>query len=133
MQNSSRPLMPILLFWGGLNGMLAVGCGAFGAHALKERLEALNTATTWQTASHYHLAHALALVLVALLCDRLKSTKILRGVGWLFLGGILLFSGSLYALALTGVRVLGAITPLGGVCFLAGWLLLLVSGIQNME
>jgi uncharacterized membrane protein YgdD (TMEM256/DUF423 family) len=113
--------------------MLAVGCGAFGAHALKERLETLNTTTTWQTASHYHLAHALALVLVALLCDRLKNTKALQGVGWLFLGGILLFSGSLYALALTGIRVLGVITPLGGVCFLAAWLLLLVSGIQSRE
>jgi uncharacterized membrane protein YgdD (TMEM256/DUF423 family) len=99
-------------------GFLGVALGAFGAHALKTRLspEALQI---WNTAVLYHLVHALALFALGLY---LKSAGAdLKTAGWLFLAGVAVFSGSLYALALTGIKPLGAITPIGGLCFLAAW------------
>lgn len=110
---------------GAILGFLAVGIGAFGAHALRDHLTADRTAI-YQTGVQYHLAHALAILLVAQMADRLNA----RAVGWLWVAGIVLFSGSLYALAITGIRVLGAITPLGGICFLAGWALLAVRALR---
>ncbi len=130
---SNKNILSVFLFWGGLNGFLAVALGAFGAHALKERLEANNTVVIWQTASHYHLAHAIALVLTAMLADKFVGSILLKRAGAGFLFGILLFSGSLYALALTNLKVLGAITPFGGLGFMAGWLLLLVTGVKSMD
>ncbi len=102
---------------GGL-GFLGVALGAFGAHALKSRLtpELLHT---WNTAVLYHLIHAIALLSLALYAK--SSGADIRWVGRLFLAGTVLFSGSLYALSLSGIKVLGAITPLGGICFLIGW------------
>jgi uncharacterized membrane protein YgdD (TMEM256/DUF423 family) len=102
----------------GISGFIAVACGAFGAHWLKTRLtpELLGV---WQTGVLYHLIHALALLALALY-GKQSGRNISWGAGC-FLTGTILFSGSLYALALTGVRGLGAITPLGGVCFLLGW------------
>jgi uncharacterized membrane protein YgdD (TMEM256/DUF423 family) len=99
-----------------LAGLLAVGLGAFGAHGLKDVLERNGTAAIWETAVFYHFVHAVMLYLVA--------TRLPLASGpWLsFLIGILVFSGSLYMLALTNVRWLGAITPLGGVSFIIGWL-----------
>lgn len=100
-------------------GALAVGCGAFGAHALKSRLNP-DLLAIYQTATLYHLVHAVALFALALFA---RSTG--TSIAWpasLFLAGILLFSGSLYLLAVTGFRQLGMITPLGGLCFIAGWL-----------
>jgi uncharacterized membrane protein YgdD (TMEM256/DUF423 family) len=102
---------------------LAVALGAFGAHALKARLSADMTAV-WQTAVQYHAWHALALFGLGLLMLHWPERADLRVASWLLLAGIVLFSGSLYALALTGVRGLGAVTPVGGVLFLAGWLVL---------
>ncbi len=105
-------------------GFLAVALGAFGAHGLKRKLAPLadgaDRLAWWETAAHYHLTHALALGLVAFLVARAPSTAA-NASGWLFLAGMLVFSGSLYAMTLTGVRVLGAITPIGGLCLLAGW------------
>ena len=98
---------------------LAVAAGAFGAHALRTRLSPTELAT-FETAARYQMYHALALVAVGLL-DRQRSDRLLTMAGWAFLAGIVLFSGSLYGLALTGIRGLGAITPLGGLGFLAGW------------
>ncbi len=94
---------------------LAVALGAFGAHRLKEMLQAHDMVSVWQTAVLYHFLHAIALLALAL-----------HGIGWrapvwLLLAGIVFFSGSLYLLALTNMRWLGPITPLGGACFLAGW------------
>lgn len=113
------------------NGFLAVALGAFGAHGLKRMLAAAPDAAQrldwWQTAAHYHLAHALALGLVAALAPQVAG-RLPAAAGWLLLGGILLFSGSLYAMTLTGARALGAVTPVGGVCLLAGWLCLLAAG-----
>ncbi len=98
----------------------AVALGAFGAHALKARLTP-DLQGVWQTAVQYHAWHALALLAVGLVL--LVRPQAGAGLaGWLFVAGIVLFSGSLYAMALTGVRGLGAVTPFGGVAFLAGWL-----------
>lgn len=101
-----------LLVAGALNGAIAVGAGAFAAHGLEGRLEP-HALDIFQTAARYQMYHALAMVLCAVL--------LARTAGWLFQIGIVLFSGSLYLLALTDVKVLGAITPLGGLGFLAGW------------
>jgi len=102
---------------------LAVAIGAFAAHGLKDVLSAEMKAV-FETGVRYHMAHALALFAVAWLSDRFPS-KGVSIAGWCFLLGIILFSGSLYALSLTGIRQLGAITPLGGLLFLAGWSCLL--------
>jgi len=110
----------LFVLLGSANAFLAVALGAFGAHVLKGRL-APELLTTWQTGAHYHLAHALALLLVGVLLQQFGGTLYIRWAGWLMLAGIVLFSGSLYLLALTGVRAFGAITPLGGVCLLGGW------------
>lgn len=99
---------------------LAVALGAFGAHALKSRLTP-DMATVWQTAVTYHAWHALALLAAGLVMLHSPERPGLPLAGWLFVAGIVLFSGSLYAMALTGVRGLGAVTPFGGVAFLAGW------------
>lgn len=100
-------------------GLTAVATGAFGAHALEARLSA-DDLDTYQTAARYHMYHALALIGVAYLTARL-GTALVRAAGWLLVGGTLIFSGSLYLLALSGVGILGAVAPLGGACLLAGW------------
>ena len=94
---------------------LAVALGAFGAHGLRSTLEARGMLDAWNKAVFYHFIHAVALLLLAL------YGSINRGACWLLIIGILLFSGSLYLLALTNLRWLGAVTPFGGLCFLAGW------------
>ena len=99
---------------------VAVALGAFGAHALKARLTPDMT-SVWQTAVQYHAWHALALFALGLLMLHFPERAGLGLAGWLFVAGIVLFSGSLYMLALTGVRGLGAVTPFGGLAFLAGW------------
>ena len=113
----------IILMSAGLSGFLGVGIGAFGAHALKDKLTP-ELATIFQTGVQYHLVHTLALFGVGLLISVMPQASIPRVSGYLFMAGIVLFSGSLYTLSITGVRWLGAITPLGGVCFLAAWALL---------
>lgn len=95
---------------------LAVGLGAFGAHALKETLQTNNATEVWKTAVFYQFIHALALLVLAVLPGAGRSASSL------FVAGIVLFSGSLYLLALTNVKWLGAVTPLGGLCFLTGWI-----------
>lgn len=104
---------------GALLAGLAVAAGAFGAHGLRARLSA-DMLPVFETAARYQMYHALALMAVGLIADRWPS-PLLGTAGWLFLAGIVLFSGSLYGLTLSGVRLLGAITPLGGVAFIAGW------------
>ena len=106
---------------GAINAFLAVACGAFAAHALKRRLDGDRLAV-FETGARYHMYHALALIAVSWL-GTLRATAA-NTAGALFLAGIVLFSGSLYALALSGVRKLGAITPIGGLCFLLGWIAL---------
>jgi uncharacterized membrane protein YgdD (TMEM256/DUF423 family) len=108
-------------------GGLAVGLGAFGAHGLKDRLEALHTAATYQTAVQYHFYHALALLAVALLALQGRPSGALAVAGWAFTAGVLVFSGTLYGLALSGIKWLGAITPIGGLAFIVGWAALAVA------
>jgi uncharacterized membrane protein YgdD (TMEM256/DUF423 family) len=107
---------------GTLSAFVAVAAGAFGAHALKTRL-APDLLAVFEVAVRYQMYHALALIVCAWAADRWPGT-LPTSAGWLFVAGTLIFSGSLYALSLTGVRWLGALTPLGGVAFLAGWLCL---------
>ena len=104
---------------GAISAGLAVALGAFAAHGLRSRISA-EALATFETGARYHMYHALALVAVAWAVARWPESQAVVA-GWLFVAGIVVFSGSLYALALSGVRALGAITPLGGLCFLAGW------------
>jgi uncharacterized membrane protein YgdD (TMEM256/DUF423 family) len=103
-----------------LSGMLVVAFGAFGAHALKNRLDDYSLGV-FQTAVQYHFYHSLALLAVGMIALSQPDSVLLRSSGWLFLIGILVFSGSLYLLSISGMRWLGAITPLGGLAFIAGW------------
>ncbi|MER3421021.1 MAG: DUF423 domain-containing protein [Chloroflexota bacterium] len=117
--------------WFGLGSalaLLAVVSGAFGAHALEERL-ASDDLDLWQTAARYHMYHALALLVVAYAAGRWGG-NLTTAAGWLFLAGMVLFSGSLYLLSLTGARVLGAVTPFGGLCFILGWVALLAQAFK---
>jgi uncharacterized membrane protein YgdD (TMEM256/DUF423 family) len=107
---------------GSVSAFLAVALGAFGAHALKARLDA-NLLATFEVGVRYQMYHALALLAVAWACTRWPGTALVAG-GWLFVAGTVLFSGSLYALCLSGERWLGAITPIGGAAFMGGWLCL---------
>ncbi|MFT6958509.1 MAG: uncharacterized membrane protein YgdD (TMEM256/DUF423 family) [Halieaceae bacterium] len=106
-----------------LSAMLAVTFGAFGAHALKGRLDDYALGV-FQTAVQYHFYHSLALLAVGILALSQTHSGLLRSSGWLFMLGIILFSGSLYGLSLTGIKWLGAVTPLGGLAFIAGWVCL---------
>lgn len=114
---------------GSLSGLLAVGLGAFGAHALRGRL-APEMLETFETAVRYQLFHALALLAAAWAVTRWPGTAA-NASGWLFLAGTVLFSGSLYALTLSGLRWFGAITPLGGLAFIAGWACLAWSAFSH--
>lgn len=120
--------MQTLVILGSIMMFLAVALGAFGAHALKRRLSA-DMIKIYETGVQYHLAHGLGIILLGLLADQLEQPSLVLLAGWLLFAGILLFSGSLYALSVTGVRKLGAITPLGGVAFLAGWIMLLIAAL----
>jgi uncharacterized membrane protein YgdD (TMEM256/DUF423 family) len=103
-----------------LSGMLAVMLGAFGAHGLKSRLSE-QSLSVFETAVQYHFYHSLALLAVGLIAISQPQVALLKSSGWLFVIGIVVFSGSLYLLSITGIRWLGAITPLGGLAFIGGW------------
>lgn len=118
----------LFMILGSASAFLAVAAGAFGAHALRARLTP-NLLTVFETGARYQMYHALALLVVAWAVDRWGGGMMVWS-GWSFVVGTVLFSGSLYALALTGVRGFGAVTPLGGIAFLVGWLLLLVGVIR---
>lgn len=111
---------------GALAGAAAVVLGAFGAHALRARL-APDALAVYNTAVQYHFWHALALLAIGVVALQLPGAGTLKWAGWLMLAGIVLFSGSLYVLTLTGARWLGAVTPFGGAAFIAGWVLLAVA------
>jgi uncharacterized membrane protein YgdD (TMEM256/DUF423 family) len=123
MSNSERALFVA----SGVAGCLAVVLGAFGAHALRGYLANMpdgdSRQRVWETAAHYHLVHALAVAVAAYLAGKGSGSSLPVAAGLCFLGGIVLFSGSLYAMGLTGIRALGAITPFGGLAFIAGWAL----------
>jgi len=115
----------LFLMLGSISGFLSVALGAFGAHGLKGRLDEYSMGV-FQTGVTYQTTHALAIILVALLLKWYPDSSVLNWAGWCFVLGTLIFSGSLYALGMSGIKVLGAITPIGGVLFLIGWALLAV-------
>lgn len=123
----------VFIILSGLLGFTAVALGAFGAHGLQARLQALPDGAKrlewWTTAAHYHLAHALALALAAWLVER-GAGAAGHVAGWSFVAGVALFSGSLYIMTVTGHAKLGAITPIGGVLFLIGWAAVIVAGFR---
>ncbi len=114
---------------GAASAFIAVAAGAFGAHALRARISP-ELLSVFETGARYQMYHALGLIVVAWAATRWPGALV-HWAGWLFVVGTVLFSGSLYALALSGVRWLGAITPLGGVAFLAGWACLLLATRQQ--
>jgi uncharacterized membrane protein YgdD (TMEM256/DUF423 family) len=118
------------LLMGAVQGLLAVGFGAFGAHGLQGHLAAATDGAQrlawWETAAHYHLTHALALGLAAWASERFPGTAA-NVAGWSFMIGMVIFSGSLYVMTLTGIRWLGAITPIGGVALMVGWAAIVVA------
>ncbi|WP_139920640.1 DUF423 domain-containing protein [Hymenobacter sp. DG01] len=113
-----------------LLGGLGVGIGAFGAHGLRKMLEASGRFETFETAVRYQFYHALALLAVGILWHVKPELQSLGTTAWLWLSGVLVFSGSLYVLCLTGITKLGAITPIGGVLLIAGWIVLLLAARQ---
>ncbi len=116
----------LFLILGGINAALVVMLGAFGAHGLKARMSAEMLAV-YQTGVHYHLFHALGLLAVGLVATQIADSVWLKWSGWLMLAGIILFSGSLYVLSVSGLRWLGMVTPFGGVAFIAAWIVFVMA------
>jgi uncharacterized membrane protein YgdD (TMEM256/DUF423 family) len=120
-------MVRLFLLVGAMLGGLAVAGGAFASHALKDKLTE-RSLEIFELATRYQMYHALALLLVALLLSRAEAAQtLLTASGSAFIAGVLIFCGSLYALSFTGIKVLGAITPIGGVAFLAGWICLAIA------
>jgi uncharacterized membrane protein YgdD (TMEM256/DUF423 family) len=124
-------MIQLFVALGSLNALFAVALGAFGAHGLQARLPAEMLAV-YHTGVQYHSFHALGLIPVGILLRWLPESASLKAAGWLMLLGIVLFSGSLYALSTTGVRALGAITPFGGAAFLLAWGLVTVAALTGL-
>jgi uncharacterized membrane protein YgdD (TMEM256/DUF423 family) len=123
--------MKIFLVLGAINAFLAVALGAFGAHGLEGKLEP-KYLETWKIGVTYQMFHATGLLIIAVLLGKLPANSLLTWSGWLMFIGIILFSGSLYVLSVTKISILGAITPLGGVAFLAAWVLLIVAAVKYL-
>ncbi|GKV67382.1 MULTISPECIES: DUF423 domain-containing protein [unclassified Sporosarcina] len=123
--------MPFFIIAGAINAAIAVAFGAFGAHALKDRLSEHYLAI-WETAVQYQMFHAVGLITVGILMSSalLGPSAALSWSGYLLLAGVIIFSGSLYVLSLSGIGILGAITPIGGVAFIAGWIMLIVAVVK---
>jgi uncharacterized membrane protein YgdD (TMEM256/DUF423 family) len=116
---------------GAINAFLAVALGAFGAHGLEGRVEQ-KYLEIWKTGVTYQMFHATGLLIVGVLLGRLPANALLSWSGWMMLIGIILFSGSLYVMTLTKISILGAITPLGGLAFLAAWILIIVAAMKYL-
>jgi uncharacterized membrane protein YgdD (TMEM256/DUF423 family) len=122
--------MQMLLLLGSLNMLISVILGAFGAHALKKKISAEMLAV-YQTGVQYQIAHGLALLGLGIISNGIVKSQLVYTAGWFLFAGIILFSGSLYVLSTTGIKKLGAITPIGGLAFIVGWLLLIVAIVQG--
>jgi uncharacterized membrane protein YgdD (TMEM256/DUF423 family) len=120
----------VFLILGGINAALVVLLGAFGAHALKARLS-VDMLAVYQTGVHYHLFHALGLIAVGLAVTQISDSAYLRWSGWLMLAGIVLFSGSLYVLSVSGLHWLGMVTPFGGISFIVAWILFVMAIVKS--
>ncbi|AIM16465.1 MULTISPECIES: DUF423 domain-containing protein [Neobacillus] len=123
--------MKTFIIIGAVNAFLAVALGAFGAHGLKDRLEPYYL-DIWKTGVQYQMFHAAGLLVIALLLGKAATSSLFTWSGWLMLIGIIFFSGSLYLLSITKIGPLGAITPIGGVCFLAAWVLMMIGAVKNL-
>lgn len=123
--------MGMFLALGAILACLGVVLGAFGAHALKDKFASPHYAAIWETAVQYHMYHALGIIGLGILSSEslLGSTSLLSWAGYLMFTGIIFFSGSLYVLAVTGVKKLGAITPIGGMLFIVAWVLVAVAAL----
>ncbi|CAH0153665.1 hypothetical protein SRABI80_00688 [Peribacillus frigoritolerans] len=122
--------MKLFIILGALNGFIAVALGAFGAHGLEGKIPD-RYLETWQTAVQYQMFHAVGLLVLGLLAGKIDS-PLINWSGWLMLIGIILFSGSLFVLSVTQIKVLGAITPLGGVSFLVAWVLMIIAAYKYL-
>ncbi|TWT03474.1 DUF423 domain-containing protein [Planomicrobium sp. CPCC 101079] len=125
--------MKFFLIAGAVNALLSVAFGAFGAHMLEGRV-ADKYIATWQTAVQYQMFHSIGLMIVAILMSStfIGQVSSLNWAGYLMLAGIVIFSGSLYVLSLSGISILGAITPIGGVAFIAGWIMLIIAAAKAL-
>jgi uncharacterized membrane protein YgdD (TMEM256/DUF423 family) len=123
--------MKVFIILGALNAFLAVALGAFGAHGLEGKLEP-KYLETWKTGVTYQMFHATGLLIIAVLLGKLPANSLLSWSGWLMFIGIILFSGSLYVLSVTKISILGAVTPFGGLAFLAAWILLIVVAFKYL-
>lgn len=125
--------MPFFIIAGAINAAIAVMLGAFGAHALEDKLSEKYLAI-WETAVQYQMFHAIGLLVIGVLASSALFGDIaqLKWSGYLILGGIIIFSGSLYALSLSQIGVLGAITPIGGVLFIVGWMMLIIAAVKSV-
>jgi uncharacterized membrane protein YgdD (TMEM256/DUF423 family) len=123
--------MKLFIILGAINAFLAVALGAFGAHGLEGKLEP-KYLETWKTGVTYQMFHATGLLIIAVLLGKLPANSLLSWSGWLMFIGMILFSGSLYVLSVTKISILGAVTPLGGVAFLAAWILLIVAAVKYL-
>lgn len=121
----------LFILLGSIVMALSVAIGAFGAHGLEPRLSE-RMMKNYQTGVQYHMIHGIGLLIVGIVALKLTSSSMLNGAGWSFLIGIILFSGSLYTMALTGITKLGAITPIGGLAFIVGWVLLGVAVVRGL-
>lgn len=122
-------MLKLFVVLGSINAFLAVALGAFGAHGLKNKLTA-DMLSIYETGVQYHMYHALGLVLVGILAHW-AAPGTLNWAGWLMFFGIIFFSGSLYILSMTGIKILGAITPIGGVLFLISWIMVAYAAIKG--
>ncbi|GAB1797882.1 DUF423 domain-containing protein [Priestia megaterium] len=121
--------MKIFLIIGAINAMLAVALGAFGAHGLEGKISE-KYLEVWKTGVQYQMFHAMGLFVIAFLLNKFPQSSLLTASGWIMFAGIVLFSGSLYVLSTSGIKVLGAITPLGGVAFIVAWILIVVAAVK---
>ncbi len=121
-------MVKVFATFGGVFAMLSVAMGAFGAHALRDRVDE-RALEVWQTASSYQMSHGLGLIAVAWVLSQTQSTAAVVA-GWFMVGGVIVFSGSLYALVLLGIKWLGAITPIGGVALIVGWIALIIAATE---
>lgn len=123
--------MKAFIIIGAINALLSVAFGAFGAHALEGKISD-KYLEVWHTAVTYQMFHALGIIIIGVIAGNVASNSMLTWSGWLMLIGIILFSGSLYILSLSGIKILGAITPLGGVSFIVAWLLLIIFAAKSL-
>lgn len=123
------PIARLFLLLGGINAALVVMLGAFGAHGLKSKIT-VEMLAVYQTGVHYHLFHALGLLVVGLVATQIADSIYLKWSGWLMIVGIVLFSGSLYLLSVGGPRWFGMITPIGGLAYIAAWVFFVVTIIK---